>query len=167
MKLPGAFVCICENHLCQFVDNLKPPCPGTKHGRPGLSDLLTFRHFVLLSFCPFVLLSFCHFVISHINREIMKAIFIVYNQALTERVAELLDKAGARGFTQWEDVMGRGTKTGEPHMGTHTWPAMNSAVLSVVNEEKAKKLLAGVKAIEEKASRQGIRAFQWPVEEMV
>jgi len=97
----------------------------------------------------------------------MKAIFIVYNQALTERVAELLDKTGARGFTQWEDVMGRGTKTGEPHMGTHTWPAMNSAVLSVVDEERAKKLLAGVKAIEEKASQQGIRAFQWPVEEMV
>ncbi len=97
----------------------------------------------------------------------MKAIFIAYNQALTERVAELLDKTGARGFTQWEDVMGRGSKNGEPHMGTHTWPAMNSAILSVVDEDKAKKLLDGVKKLDEVAGQQGIRAFQWHVEEMV
>ncbi len=97
----------------------------------------------------------------------MKAIFIVYNQALTERVAELLDNTGARGFTQWEDVMGRGSKEGDPHMGTHTWPAMNTAILSVVDEDKAKKLLAGVKNLDESAGQQGIRAFQWPVGEMV
>ncbi len=97
----------------------------------------------------------------------MKAIFIVYNQALTERVAELLDTTGARGFTQWQDVMGRGTKTGEPHMGTHTWPALNTAILSVVEEEKADKLLLGVKEINKTAEAQGIRAFTWNVEKSV
>ena len=97
----------------------------------------------------------------------MKAVFIVYNQALTERVAGLLDSVGARGFTQWQDVMGRGTKTGDPHMGTHTWPAMNSAVLSVVEQEKADRLIRGVEELEKQAGAQGIRAFVWPVEKMV
>ncbi len=94
----------------------------------------------------------------------MKAIFIVYNQALTERVEHLLDRTGTRGFTQWQDVMGRGTETGEPHMGTHTWPALNTAILAVVEQEKADKLLRGVKKINETAEAQGIRAFQWSVE---
>ncbi len=97
----------------------------------------------------------------------MKAVFIVYNQAVSGRVAALLDKTGARGFTQWQDVMGRGTKTGEPHMGTHTWPALNTAILSVVDEEKAEALLSGVQKINEQAEAQGIRAFLWPVEKTV
>ena len=97
----------------------------------------------------------------------MKAVFIVYNQALTERVAELLDRTGARGFTQWQDVMGRGSQTGEPHMGTHTWPALNTAVLSVVDEDTADKLLRGVDEINKTAEEQGIRAFSWNVEASV
>ena len=93
----------------------------------------------------------------------MKSVFIVYNQALTERVLELLDKNNARGFSQWQDVMGRGSVKGEPHMGTHTWPAMNSATLTVVDDKIAKDLLAGVNKINEEAELQGIRAFVWDV----
>ncbi|TVR41686.1 MAG: hypothetical protein EA394_05265 [Bacteroidia bacterium] len=97
----------------------------------------------------------------------MKAVFIVYNQALTERVAALLDKTNTRGFTRWQDVMGRGTKTGDPHMGTHTWPAMNTAILSVVDADMAEKLLREVEELNKTAEAQGIRAFTWNVEEMV
>lgn len=97
----------------------------------------------------------------------MKAVFIVYNQALTERVDEMLKKLNARGFTQWQDVKGRGTHTGEPHMGTHTWPAMNSAILTMVDESLAQKILEGVKKINEKAEMQGIRAFTWNIEQTV
>jgi nitrogen regulatory protein PII len=97
----------------------------------------------------------------------MKAVFIVYNQALSERVTELLDKTNARGFTQWQDVKGRGTHTGEPHMGTHTWPAMNTAVLCMTDHATAQKLIQGVKQINAKASMQGIRAFLWDAEEGV
>lgn len=98
---------------------------------------------------------------------IMKAVFIVYNQALTERVNELLDHTGARGFTQWQDVMGRGSQTGDPHMGTHIWPALNTAILSVVDETTADKLLRGVEEIKKTAEEQGIRAFSWNVEASV
>jgi len=97
----------------------------------------------------------------------MKAIMIVYNQALTERVGELLDEVQVRGFTKWEDVKGRGSKTGDPHMGTHTWPALNSAILSVVDEDTAAKLLRGVEKINETAQAQGIRAFQWNIGQVV
>lgn len=94
----------------------------------------------------------------------MKAVFIVFNQALTERVMHLLDQYNARGFTQWQDVKGRGTETGEPHMGTHTWPAMNSAILSFVEPHTAHKLVEGAKKIESDASLQGIRVFLWDAE---
>ncbi len=93
----------------------------------------------------------------------MKAVFIIYNQALTERVQVLLDKNNARGFSQWKDVMGRGSEKGEPHMGTHTWPAMNSATIAIVEEHTAEKLLHGVNEINQTAEQQGIRAFVWNV----
>ncbi len=97
----------------------------------------------------------------------MKAVFIVYNQALTERVSELLDKHNARGFTQWQDVKGRGTKTGEPHYGNHTWPAMNSAVLSIVDDDLAQKLLVAVDHLNKKAEIHGLRAFIWSIDSTV
>ena len=46
----------------------------------------------------------------------MKAVFISYNQALTERVAFILDQLQIRGFTQWPLVNGAGTVDGEPHL---------------------------------------------------
>ncbi len=97
----------------------------------------------------------------------MKSVFIVFNQALGERVADLLDSLNARGFTQWQDVMGRGTVKGEPHMGTHTWPAMNSAIMTVVDENQAEKILSGISKINQTAELQGIKAFSWNIEEMV
>ena len=49
----------------------------------------------------------------------MKAVFIPFNQAYRERLIVMLDKMNIRGFTLWENVQGRGTKTGEPHYGSH------------------------------------------------
>ena len=58
----------------------------------------------------------------------MKALFISYNMTLTERVEGLLDHYTVRGFTLFPLTHGRGSFDGEPHMGTHTWPAMNSTI---------------------------------------
>ena len=71
----------------------------------------------------------------------MKAVMIVFNQTNTERVEYMFDVLGIRGYTWWQDVMGRGTETGEPHMGTHTWPEMNSAALTIIPDEKVDTLL--------------------------
>jgi nitrogen regulatory protein PII len=97
----------------------------------------------------------------------MKSTLIVHNQALTEKVEYMLDSLKIRGFTKWEDVVGRGSEDGKPHMGTHTWPEQNSAVLVIADEDKTKKLLESVKKIDAINEEVGIRAFVWQVEQMV
>ena len=66
----------------------------------------------------------------------MKALFIAFDQAHYEDVYNVLTHNNCRGFTYWQDVQGRGTKSGEPHYGSHAWPSMNSAILSVVDETR-------------------------------
>ncbi len=93
----------------------------------------------------------------------MKAVFIVFNQANTERVEYMFDKLSVRGFTWWTTVHGRGSVDGEPRMGTHTWPEMNSAAIAVVEDEKVDDILKIVKKIDEINREVGIRAFVWDV----
>jgi nitrogen regulatory protein PII len=93
----------------------------------------------------------------------MKAIFIVYNQAHTEKVDYMLDRLEIRGFTEWQTVYGRGTETGDPRMGTHTWPEMNTATLSIVDDGKVDTVLDKIKKINEINTEVGIRAFVWDI----
>jgi nitrogen regulatory protein PII len=95
----------------------------------------------------------------------MKSVFIVFNQVLTEAVQEMLNYYSIRGFTMWEETKGRGSATGEPHMGSHTWPALNSAIMAIVDEEKVPLLLEAVRLINAKSELQGIRAFVWNIEQ--
>jgi nitrogen regulatory protein PII len=97
----------------------------------------------------------------------MKSVFIVYNQALGDIIEESLSKLGIRGYSMWQDVKGRGSDTGEPHLGTHTWPAMNSAMLTVIEDYKVSALLSVVREINERAEMQGLRAFVWDIEQSV
>jgi len=94
----------------------------------------------------------------------MKAVFIVFNQANTDRISYMLDKLGVRGFTWWENVQGQGSVEGDPRKGTHTWPEMNSAVLTMVPEERVQSLLDTVKKIDDVNHEIGIRAFVWNIE---
>ncbi|MBO7433572.1 MAG: hypothetical protein J6U13_07475 [Salinivirgaceae bacterium] len=94
----------------------------------------------------------------------MKAVFIVYNQANTERVEYMLDRLGIKGFTYWEDVQGRGSVDGEPRRGTHTWPEMNSAIITVVEDEIVPELLGRIKRLDNRNKEVGVRAFVWNVE---
>lgn len=97
----------------------------------------------------------------------MKAVFIVYNQAHTERVDYMLDRLNIRGYTKWENVMGRGSKEGEPRMGTHTWPEMNSSTMTIVEDEQVAGLLDAVKKLNAINEEVGVRAFVWEVLETV
>ncbi len=97
----------------------------------------------------------------------MKAIFIVYNQALSEKVEYMFDRLGIKGFTQWENVYGRGSVNGAPHMGTHTWPELNSSTLSIVEDEKVDAVLENVKKLDAINEEVGIRAFVWDVDQAV
>ena len=97
----------------------------------------------------------------------MKAVFITFNQANTERVEYMLDRLNIRGFTFWENVQGRGTHDGEPRRGTHTWPEMTSAVITVVNDEQVDDLLKAIRRLDNRNKEVGVRAFVWNVEQTV
>ena len=84
----------------------------------------------------------------------MKAFFLSYNQAVTDRVNRMLDELGVRGFTRWGLTEGRGSYTGEPHYGTHAWPSMNSSILAIVEDEKIPQLLDAVRAIDATTEQQ-------------
>ncbi len=99
-----------------------------------------------------------------IKTKEMKSVFIVYNQASTERVEYMLDTLGIRGFTFWENVQGRGHENGDPHRGTHTWPELNNALLTVVPDEQVDELLLSVRKLDKRNEEVGIRAFVWNIE---
>jgi nitrogen regulatory protein PII len=97
----------------------------------------------------------------------MKSVMIVYNQANTERVEYMLDVLSIRGFTFFEQVQGRGSKTGQPHRGTHTWPEMNSVIITVVEDEKVESLLSAIRKLDLRNEEVGVRAFVWNIEHTV
>ncbi len=90
----------------------------------------------------------------------MKAVFLSYNQALTDRVNRILDEQGIRGFTRWALTEGRGSVDGEPHYGTHAWPSMNASVLAIVDDSQ----VAAFRAMDATTKMQGSRAFVWNIE---
>ena len=89
------------------------------------------------------------------------------NQSIYDEVLQMMEEMGVRGFTGWEELIGRGTKEGEPHLGNHAWPTMNSALISVMEDAKAEELLARLRKIDEENSEQGLRAFAWDVTSMM
>jgi nitrogen regulatory protein PII len=97
----------------------------------------------------------------------MKAIMIIYNQAHTEKVEYLLDRLEIRGYSLWENVQGRGSESGVPHLGTHAWPEINKSVLTIVEDDMVDKILNNVKRIDEINVEVGIRAFVWDILKMV
>lgn len=94
----------------------------------------------------------------------MKAVFISYNQSNTERVEYLLERLEIRGYTMWDQVHGQGSNDGEPRHGSHTWPEMNSAILTIVPDEKVDELLLRIHKLDNRNLELGIRAFVWNVE---
>jgi nitrogen regulatory protein PII len=97
----------------------------------------------------------------------MKAVLISHNQALTEEVDDILDKHTIRGFTQWTGVNGRGSASGESHMGTHTWPSLNNVLLTIIADEKVKILLDELSELNRQDEEEGLRAFVWNIESTI
>lgn len=95
----------------------------------------------------------------------MKSIFIAYDQAHHEHIIEALDKSGCRGFTSFGTVQGHGSVKGEPHYGSHAWPSLASAIITIVEDSKVEQVLARLRALDEEKPRLGLRAFVWTVEQ--
>lgn len=97
----------------------------------------------------------------------MTCVMIVFNQANTARVEYMLDTLEIQGFTFFEQVQGRGTNGGEPRRGTHAWPEMNSAVLTVVEDSQVETLLESVRKLDLRNPEIGVKAFTWNIGQMV
>lgn len=97
----------------------------------------------------------------------MKAVMITLDQAHYVEIVDNLLSLNIRGFTAWKDVRGRGSKNGEPHYGTHAWPAMNNAILTIVEDNKVKMLFDYLRKLDEESPNLGLRAFSWNIEDMM
>ena len=84
----------------------------------------------------------------------MRAVFIAFNQVLTDEVLSTIGQLGLQGYTRWADAVGSGSRGGEPHLGTHTWPALAQ-------------LMQRLKKLDERSPQQGLRAFMWTVEDTI
>ena len=97
----------------------------------------------------------------------MKAIFVAYNQAYNQEIVDLLEKMGQRGYTVWNEIGGRGSIDGEPHLGSHAWPTQNHALLTVVDDALAPKAMAALRETDQANPKLGLRAYVLPVEDAI
>ncbi|MCH5239873.1 MAG: hypothetical protein J1F38_06590 [Muribaculaceae bacterium] len=97
----------------------------------------------------------------------MKAIFIAYDQAHNEAILEILEKSSCRGFTSFGQTQGRGSTTGEPHYGTHAWPSLGNAILTIVEDNRVDGVLAKLKELDISKPRLGLRAFVWEISQTI
>ena len=95
----------------------------------------------------------------------MKAVIIAYNEALSEELMEILEKNGVEGYTLWTKALGKGIASG-PHLMTTVWPVANNVILCVVEEAVASRLLEEVRSLRREFSFEGVKAFQFSIEDM-
>lgn len=93
----------------------------------------------------------------------MKAIFISYDQAHHEAIIDALDRTSCRGFTAFGEVQGRGSKTGDPHYGSHAWPSLAQAIITFVDDDREEILLKRLRDLDLEKPKLGLRAFVWPI----
>ena len=93
----------------------------------------------------------------------MNMVLIAYNEAIDEEVMELLDDAGAGGYTQWTGVLGKGNTSG-PHLLSHVWPKGNHVLFAVVEDAAAEALMAAAGRLKRTVATEGIQAFVLNVE---
>ena len=97
----------------------------------------------------------------------MKSVLISYDQAHQENILEALNETSVRGYTFFEGVGGRGSKTGEPHLGSHAWPSMNSAIITVIEDSQVEPLLKRLRTLDVDNPLLGLRAFVWNIEQSI
>ncbi len=97
----------------------------------------------------------------------MKSIFIAFDQAHYEKIVEILDNSNCRGYTSFSDVKGRGSHKGEPHYGSHAWPGLASAIITIVEDRQVDPLLEKLHRLDEDRPMLGLRAFVWNVEKTI
>lgn len=94
----------------------------------------------------------------------MKSILITFDQAHYDHIVDILERNNCRGFTAWPLVSGRGSRDGEPHYGSHAWPSLASAIITMVEDHRVDPLLAKLRDLDLQRPKLGLRAFVWDIE---
>ena len=76
-----------------------------------------------------------------------------------------MEGLGQRGYTVWSEIGGRGSVSGEPHLGSHAWPTQNHAILTAVSDELAPRIMAALREKDAANEALGLRAYVLPVED--
>lgn len=97
----------------------------------------------------------------------MKAIFVAFNQAYYEEIINIMERNQIIGFTHWDNIAGQGSRTGEPHLGTHAWPTMNGAILTVIDDKQVERFMKLLNKLDSQSENQGLRAFVLNVEQTI
>jgi len=97
----------------------------------------------------------------------MKSIFIAFDQVYTEKIIDTLTRLNCRGFSMVEQLQGRGSKTGDPHYGSHAWPSMCSGIISMVDDDKVDYILDELHRMDLETEKLGLRAFVWNIERSI
>lgn len=97
----------------------------------------------------------------------MQAILITFDQAYYERIIDMLQRNNCRGFTSWQEVQGRGTNDGEPHFGSHAWPSIASAIITIVEDSRVDTVLNKLHEWDMETPKLGLRAFTWRVDKTI
>lgn len=94
----------------------------------------------------------------------MKSIFITFDISHKEEIITMLEHNNCRGFSFFDQMQGRGSKTGDPHYGSHAWPSMCGSIITIVDDQKVDNILKEIKRIDEETPQLGLRAFVWDIE---
>jgi len=96
----------------------------------------------------------------------MKMVMVVYNEAIDMEVIELLEKCGLKNYTKIFAAYGKGTASGT-HLGSDIWPGRNNILYVACEDADAKVLIAGVKNLRKILSKEGIKAFTLPIDDLM
>lgn len=95
----------------------------------------------------------------------MKMITIIYNEAVDDEVADILNDCALKSYTKLTKTYGSGTASGT-HLGNDIWPGLNNILYVACSDDEAKKLITRIRDARKTIGKEGVKAFVMPLEEI-
>ncbi len=95
----------------------------------------------------------------------MKMVMVIYNEAIDVEVMEVLNGCGLVNYTKVTRVYGKGTTSGT-HLGSQIWPGLNYILYVACDDTQAKQVVFGVTNLRKTLSKEGVKAFVMPLEQI-
>jgi nitrogen regulatory protein PII len=96
----------------------------------------------------------------------MKGVLIVFAPALENEVMAALRRAKAPHYTKFPYLHGEGGHS-EPHLDTQVWPGANMGLFIAAEEKVKDAIVREIAALKKAHDKEGLKAFVFPLEEVV